>query len=116
MVVCITIVVVFPMLLIIVRGPETALSSIILVAVSLSQINSVIVGGTASKRFGLFLACLVAVSCIWSIVEKLEPEDDVRRRPILLVEFPLEEYVDLARLCLKISPKNLHLMFEYCLI
>ena len=70
------------MLLIIVRGPETALSSIILVAVSLSQINSVIVGGTASKRFGLFLACLVAVSCIWSIVEKLEPEESPRNNVV----------------------------------
>ena len=70
------------MLLIIVRGPETALSSIILVAVSLSQINSVIVGGTASKRFGLFLACLVAVSCIWSILEKLEPEESPRNNVV----------------------------------
>ena len=78
MVVCISIVVVSPMLLMIERGPETAASSLLLVAVSLIQINSVIVGGAASRAVGMVLASLAVAMFICSLLEELIPEESAR--------------------------------------
>ena len=78
MVVCISIVVVSPMLLMVERGPETAASSLLLVAVSLIQINSAIVGGAASRAVGMVLASLAVAMFICSLLEELKPEESAR--------------------------------------
>ena len=76
--VCISIVVVSPMLLIIERGVETAASSLLLVAVPLIKINSVVVGGAASRLVGLILACLSVAMFVCSLVEEFKPEKSER--------------------------------------